>query len=127
MRKIDISCSILCVLLWLPPGVRGDEGTPDWLVKLKPTSEYVKYEGTLICFRCDITPTPESRARCEQEGHAPLLKRTEGRTRRLYGSKNAITDKLTSEELHGKRVKVEGIYDSKTNWLLVDKVEALER
>ena len=126
MRKVSISGSVLYLLLWLPVGVLGDEGTPDWLVKPKPTSEYVKYEGTLICFRCDITPTPESRARCEREGHAPLLKRTEGRTRRLYSSKNSVRDELTSEELHGKRVKVEGIYDSKTNWLLVDKVEALE-
>lgn len=109
------------MLLWLPPGVHSDDRNPDWLVKPKPTSEYVKYEGTLICFRCDITPTHESRARCEQEGYAPLLKRPDSHTHRLYGSKNAITDKLISEELHGKNVKVEGVYDSKTNWLLVDK------
>lgn len=38
----------------------------------------VGYEGTLICFRCDISPSPGNRARCRQKGHLPLLKRAEG-------------------------------------------------
>lgn len=33
------------------------------------TSAYVAYNGTLICFRCAVSLSPENRARCEQEGH----------------------------------------------------------
>ncbi len=121
MRKIHLGCGVLLVLLCWPAAGFGQTRTPhNFLAKPEPTSEYVKYEGILICFRCDVMRTPESRARCKHEGHASLLKRTEGRRHRLYGSKHSTTEKLSSEELHGKEVKIEGIYDTETNWLLVE-------
>ena len=122
-----IRCIIVYLLLCWPTAGFGQTQTPQhFLIKPEPTSEYVKYEGTLICFRCDVSGKPESRARCEKEGHAALLKREGERTQKLYGSKHSITEKLGSEELHGQKVKIEGIYDSKNNWLMVDKVKLAE-
>ena len=124
----SIPSIVVCLLLCWPTAGFGQAQTPQhFLIKPDPTSEYVKYEGTLICFRCDISNKSESRARCDREGHAPLLRREGEHTQKLYGSKHSITEKLGSEELHGKKVKVEGIYDSENNWLMVDKVELAER
>ena len=122
-----IQYTIVWLLLCWPVAGFGQVQTPQhFLLKPDPTSEYVKYEGTLICFRCDVSATPGSRARCEREGHAALLKREGAHTQKLYGSKHSITEKLGSEELHGKKVKIEGIYDKENNWLMVDKVELAE-
>ena len=118
---------VLSLLCW-PVAGSGQVQTPqEFLTKPEPTSEYVKYEGTLICYRCDISAKPESRARCAREGHAALLKREAAHIQKLYGSKHSVTEKLGSAELHGKKVKIEGIYDSENNWLMVDKVELAER
>jgi hypothetical protein len=127
VNKMHILCAVVWLLLcWPATGMSQTQTPPNFLAKPEATSEYVKYEGTLICFRCDVMRTQESKARCKHEGHASLLKRTEGRTHRLYGSKHSITEKLSSEELHGKKVKIEGIYDTETNWLLVEKVDLVE-
>ena len=128
MKKTYIRSLVVCLLLCWPAAGFGQPQRPqDFLATPEPTSEYVKYEGTLICFRCDVAATPGSRARCDREGHAALLKREGAHTQKLYGSKHSITEKLGSEELHGKKVKIEGIYDSENNWLMVDKVELAER
>lgn len=86
------------------------------------TSAYVAYNGTLICFRCDVSPSPENRARCEQEGHAPLFKLADGHVHKLEGSTTSLSAQLASETLHGKKVKITGIYDLKTNHILVEKI-----
>lgn len=92
------------------------------------TSAYVVYNnGTLICFRCDVSPSPENRARCEQEGHVPLFKLADGHLHKLVGSTNSITVKLASDELHGKKVKVKGMYSLETNQVLVEEVVPLGR
>ena len=99
MKKTYIRSIVACVLLCWPAVGFGQTQTPQqFLTKPDPTSEYVKYEGTLICFRCDVSAKPESRARCKREGHAALLKREGERTQKLYGSKHSITEKLGSEE-----------------------------
>lgn len=81
----------------------------------------------MICFRCDVTPSPENRARCRQEGHQPLLKRSEGYTHTLVGGTNKLTAQLASDELHGKSVHIKGIYYPKTNHILVSEVTLRDR
>ena len=126
MSKKSLGCAVLGLLLWWPVTVRGDP-TSSSFAHPDPTSINVEYEGTLICFRCDIAPSPENRARCEQEGHAPLFKRADGHIHKLTGSTNSITAKLIADELHGKSVKIEGIYYPKTDHVLVEKLIPLER
>lgn len=126
MNKKHLGCAALGLLLWWPAVVLG-QSTSSPFARPEPRSVDVAYEGTLICFRCDVAPSPENRTRCTQEGHVPLLRRAEGYTHTLVGSTNAITAKLASEELHGKKIKVKGIYYPKTNQLLVEQVLLLER
>jgi hypothetical protein len=76
----------------------------------------------VICFRCDVAPSPENRARCEQEGHQPLLRRSEGHTHTLVGSTNKLTAQLASDDLHGKSAHIKGIYYPTTNYILVSEV-----
>lgn len=118
--------AIILLILWWPAAARGDPNSPS-VMQTEPKSLNVEYEGTLICFRCDITPSQENRARCEQEGHAPLFKRADGHIHKLTGSTNSITAHLISDELHGKRVKITGLYYPKTDHVLVEKLIPLER
>lgn len=114
------------LLWWQPLLARSDPNVPSFFTT-EPKSVSVKYEGTLICFRCDVTPSQENRARCEQEGHLPLLRRAEGYSHKLMGSTNSLSAQLASEALHGKKIKITGIYYPKTNQILVEKVEPTGR
>lgn len=127
MSKTSLGCAVLGFLLWWPAAVNGHDNPNTLFTHPDATSVDVAYEGTLICFRCDVSPSPGNRARCQQEGHLPLLRREEGYTHALVGSTNTITTKLASEELHGKKVKVKGIYYPKTNHVLVEEVIPLGR
>jgi hypothetical protein len=111
----------MLILWWWPATARGDPNSTS-VFQTEPKSLNVEYEGTLICFRCDITPSRENRARCEQEGHLPLLRRAEGYSHTLMGSTNSLSAQLASEALHGKKIKITGIYYPKTNQILVEKV-----
>ncbi|NOT53814.1 MAG: hypothetical protein HOP18_04335 [Deltaproteobacteria bacterium] len=91
------------------------------------TSAYVSCNGTLICFRCDVSPSPENRVRSAHEGHASLFNLAEGHVHKLQGSINSITAKLASDALHGKAVKIKGICYTETNHMLVEKVVPLGR
>ena len=126
MSKKLLGGAVLGVLLWWPAAVLGQFHSSPF-ARPEPQSVDVEYEGTLICFRCDLSPTPENRARCQQEGHLPLLKRAEGYLHALIGSTNPITAKLASDELHGKKVKVKGIYYPKTHQVLVEEVTPVAR
>ncbi|MGE0681314.1 MAG: hypothetical protein AB7P69_10520 [Candidatus Binatia bacterium] len=118
--------AIILLILWWLTAARGDPNSPS-VMQTEPKSLNVKYEGTLICFRCDITPSQENRARCEQEGHLPLLRRGDGYSHSLVGSTNSLSAQLASEALHGKKVHLTGIYYPKTNQILVEKVAPTER
>lgn len=113
--------AIVLLILWWPAAARGDPNSTS-VIQNEPKSLNVEYEGMLICFRCDITPSQENRARCEQEGHLPLLRRVEGRSHTLVGSTNSLSAQLASEALHGKKIKITGIYYPTTNQILVKKV-----
>jgi len=127
MSKKSLGCAVLGLLLWWPAAVLGHDNPNTPFARPESTSANVAYEGTLICFRCDIAPSPENRARCEQEGHVSLFKRADGHIYKLNGSTNSITAKLASDELHSKRVRIKGIYYSKTDHILVEEVIPLGR
>lgn len=117
----QLICIVMLILWCWPAAACGDPNATS-VIQTEPKSLNVGYEGTLICFRCDITPSQENRARCEQEGHLPLLRRTEGHSHTLVGSTNSLSAQLASEALHGKRITITGIYYPKTNQILVEKV-----
>jgi hypothetical protein len=121
MRTKHLICIVMLILWCWPPAARGDPNSPS-VIQTEPKSLNVEYEGTLICFRCDITPSQENRARCEQEGHLPLLRRKDGYSHSLVGSTNSLSAQLTSESFHGKKVMITGIYYPKTNQILVEKI-----
>jgi hypothetical protein len=121
MKKSLLLCVVLWSLRWWPTLVQGQPNTQN-VIRTDPTSVDVEYDGVVICFRCDVTPSPENRARCQQEGHQPLLRRSEGHTHTLVGSTNKLTAQLASDGLHGKAVHVKGIYYPKTNYILVSEV-----
>jgi hypothetical protein len=127
MSKTSLGCAVLGFLLWWSAAVLGHDNPNTPFARSDTTSIDVAYEGTLICFRCDVSPSPENRARCEQEGHAPLFKLADGHVHKLVGSTNSITVKLASDELHGKKVKVKGMYSLETNQVLVEEVVPLGR
>jgi len=127
MSKTSLGCAVLAFLLLWPATVLGHDNPSNPFARLESTSADVTYEGTLICFRCDVSPSPENLARCEQEGHAPLFRRADGHIHKLTGSTNSITAKLASDELHGKKVRIKGIYYAETNHVLVEEVILLER
>jgi hypothetical protein len=126
MSKKSIGCAVLGVLLWWSAVLGHDDANTPFAGPAS-TSVDVAYEGTLICFRCDVSPSPENRARCAQEGHAPLFKLADGHVHKLQGSTNSITAKLASDALHGKAVKIKGIYYLKTNHVFVEEVIPLGR
>jgi hypothetical protein len=119
MRKSTLLYALLWLLLWWPTLVQSQLNN---VIRLDPTSVDAEYDGVMICFRCDVTPSPENRARCQQEGHQPLPRRSEGYTHTLVGSTNKLTEQLTSDEPHGKSVHIKGIYYPKTNHILVSGV-----
>ncbi len=125
MRKSTLLYALLWPLLWWPSIVLG-QPYGSALPGAEPQSVDAEYDGVVICFRCDVTPSPENRARCQQEGHQPLLRRSEGHTHTLVGSTNKLTAQLTSDELHGKAVHIKGIYYPKTNYILVSEVSLRE-
>jgi len=126
MRKLALICALLWPLLWWPSIVLGQPYGSS-LPGPGPQSVDAAYDGVVSCFRCAVTPTPENRARCQQEGHQPLLRRSEGHTHTLIGSINKLTAQLASDELHGKSVHIKGIYYPKTNHILVSEVSLRER
>ena len=123
----QLTLIVLLILGWWPETVLGHDEPNNSFFRSETTSADVTHEGTLICFRCDIDPSPAGRARCEQEGHAPLFKKADGHIHRLTGSRNSITTKLASDTLHGKKVKIKGIYHAETNHVLVEEVIPLEQ
>ena len=122
-RNYALAVSVFAVLLWWPADA-SSQGLPNTVLRGEPQPTDVREQGTLICFRCDITPNPHSRARCQQEGHQPLLSRVGGHPYKLIGSTNSITAKLSADELHGKQVRIKGIYYPKTNQVLVEEVSS---
>ncbi len=68
MSKKSIGCAVLGVLLWWSAVLGHDDANTPFAGPAS-TSAYVAYNGTLICFRCAVSLSPENRARCEQEGH----------------------------------------------------------
>jgi len=125
MSKKLFGGAVLWLLLWWPAAAHADPNSSPF-GRTDPGAAGVEYEGTLICFRRDVDPSHEDLARCKQEGHAPLLRRADGHIHKLTGSTNSITAKLASDELHGKKVKVKGIYYPKANQVLVEKLIPLE-
>ena len=123
----QLTMIVLLILGWWPETVLGHDEPNNPFFGSESTSADVTYEGVLICFRCDVDPSLAGRARCEQEGHAPLLKRADGHIHKLMGSRNSITVKLASDALHGKKVKIKGIYHNETNHVLVEEVIPLEQ
>lgn len=121
IRTSTLLCVVLWTSLWWPPFVQSQPNGLN-IIRPDPTSVDADYDGVVICFRCDVTPRSENRARCQQEGHQPLLKRPEGHTHPLIGSTNKLTAQLVSDELHGKTVHIKGIYYPKTNHILVSEV-----
>lgn len=121
MKKSLLLCVVLWPLLRWPSIVLGQPYGSS-LPGSEPQSVDAEYDGVVICFRCDVTPSPENRARCQQEGHQPLFSRSEGHTHRLVGSTNKLTAQLVSDDLHGKAVHIKGIYYPKTNYILVSEV-----
>ena len=87
----------------------------------------MEYEGTLLCFRYDVAPSPENRTRCVKEGLVPLFKRADRHLYKLMGSTNAITAKLSLDDLHGKKVRIKGDLLPQTDQVLVEKVIPVER
>lgn len=124
MRKLTFMCAMLCPLLCWPMLVHSQ---PNTVIRSDPSSVDAEYDGVVICFRCDVTPSSENRARCQQEGHQPLFRRSEGYTHTLVGSTNKLTVQLASDELHGKSVHIKGIYYPKTNHILVSEVSLRAR
>ena len=122
MRTNALRCGVLWLLLCWPGAAWGQRPGDPVITRDKEPSGDVAYEGTLICYRCDVTAEAGRRGRCERDGHLPLLKRKEGHTYRLYGNTHAIGAQLTSDKLHGGRVHVEGVYEPATNWLRVREV-----
>lgn len=123
MRNQSFGSVVFTFLLWWPSAVLG-QSSPVPFVPSEPKPFKVRYEGTLICYRHEIAPKSENPVRCQQEGHVPLLRRTEGHLHLLIGSTNSITAKLTSEELHNKWVRITGIYYPQTNQILVEEVHS---
>ena len=121
IRTSTLLCLALWTSLWWPTLVHSQPNNLN-VIGSDPTSVDAEYDGIVICFRCDVSPSPENRARCQQEGHQPLLKRPEGHTHTLMGSTNKLTAQLASEELHGKPVHITGLYYPKTNHILVSEV-----
>ncbi|MGE0683336.1 MAG: hypothetical protein AB7P69_20855 [Candidatus Binatia bacterium] len=126
MRKSVRMYAVLWSLLWWPTLVHSQPNNLN-IIGSDPTSVNAEYDGIVICFRCDVSPNPENRTRCEQEGHQPLLKRAEGHTHTLIGSTNKITTQLASDELHGKSVHIKGLYYPKANYILVSEASLRER
>lgn len=119
----QIGSMALALMLCWPAAVVG-QGRPNSVLRFDPTSVDVREEGTLICYRCDLASSSESSTRCQQEGHQPLLRRPEGNSYLLIESTNSITTKLNSDELHGKQVRIKGIYYPKTNQMLVEEASS---
>ena len=120
MTKRASICSVVCFLLCWPLGVaRPFRPLPQ--VIPRASSEELAFEGTLICYRCDIPSERRRLGKCEKDAHLSLLKLADGHTYRLYGSSHFISAKLSSEKFHGKKVHLEGVYDSATNWLHVHR------
>lgn len=126
MRKATLLYALLWPLLWWPSIILG-QPYGSFLPGSERQSVDAEYDGIVICFRCDVSPSPENRARCQQEGHQPLLRRSEGHTHALVGSTNKLTAQLASDELHGKSVHITGIYYPKTNHILVSEVSLRAR
>ena len=117
---------VMVLLLW-SVAAQGQDNPSNPFVRSDSTPVSVAYEGALICFRCDITPCPKNHRRCEQAGHVPLFKSTDGHLHKRIGSTNSITAKLASDELHSKKVKIKGLYYTKTDHVLVEAVTLLGR
>ena len=126
IRKSTLLYAVLWSLVWSPVPIHSQSNTLN-VLRPDPTSVDAEYDGIVICFRCEVSPSPENRTRCEQEGHQPLLKRAEGHTHTLIGSTNKITTQLASDELHGKSVHITGLYYPKANYILVSEVSLRER
>jgi hypothetical protein len=125
MAKSFIRYSVLWLLLWWPTIAFGNADSYSIWHPPEPGSVSVEYEGVIICARCDLSPSPENRARCQTEGHLPLLRRTDGQVSTLVGGTNTTTAKLVSEALHDKKVRITGIYLSKSNQIIVETVTIL--
>lgn len=119
-----VGLAVLQLFFWWPAAVLGQAPSSPFF-NLGPKST-VEYKGILLCYRHDIAPSPENRARCEQEGHLPLFKRADGHLLKLMGSTNSITVRLSSDELHGKKVRIKGIYYPQTDHVLVEEVTLVE-
>lgn len=120
------SARVLWLLLWWPTVAFANADPYSVWHAPEPEAVTAVYEGILICFRCDLSPSPENRARCQEAGHLPLLRRADGQVSTLIGSTNTVTARLASEALHGKRVSVTGVYLPKNNQVLVETVTVVE-
>ena len=118
-KRVLISSVVCCLLCWPLGAAHSFRPLPQ--VIPGASSDELTFEGMLICYRCDIPSERRRLGKCEKDAHLSLLKLADGHTYRLYGSSHFISAKLSSEKFHGKKVRLEGVYDSATNWLHVHR------
>ncbi|MBI3245494.1 MAG: hypothetical protein HYZ50_03170 [Deltaproteobacteria bacterium] len=99
----------------------------DMLQRYGSSSSVGEDEGALCCIRCNFSPTLENLATCNKDGHEHFLLVKDGQVHPLYRITKDIADKINSQELHEKQVKIRGRYYPVANAILVSQVEPAAR
>jgi hypothetical protein len=121
-RMILVAISVT-LLLWRSPVVAQQPMASDMLQRYGSSSAIGEYAGTLYCIRCNFSPTPENLATCNTDGHEHFLLMNDGHVHPLYGITKNIADKINSQALHEKPVKIRGRYYPVANAILVSQVD----
>jgi len=83
------------------------------------------FPGKLLCLRCNLAHG--SAAECAKEGHRHVLSMEDGSMiHPLLAGTEEIFKQLNSNELHNKKVKVDGKYYSSTGAILVNRIALAE-
>jgi len=82
------------------------------------------FPGKLVCLRCDINPSSESRAQCQKDGHRHALQiQGDPLLHPLLEVSDAVLKQVNSDTLHDKEVVVTGTYYPATGAILVSGIE----
>ncbi len=85
------------------------------------------FPGKLVCLRCNMAHAPGSASECTKEGHRHALSMDGGSMiHPLLAGTDEVLVKINSAELHGKNVKVTGMYYPSTGMIFANQVVLAE-
>ena len=84
------------------------------------------FPGKLICLRCDVSPSDHASAACKEDGHRHALSMKGGMVHPLLPGTEEIAERINSNELHGKEVRVSGKHYPSIGFIFVSSIEQKE-